>query len=72
MQIFSKFHSARAGDRIFNRLIIRIQMTEECSPDKPIAYVYDHNKNTESRYAGFIVSDSYGIVPYNVDSLINM
>ena len=56
----------------FNRLIIRIQMTEGYSPDKPVAYVYELNKNTERQYIRFIDSDGYGIAAYNYDSVINM
>lgn len=56
----------------FNRLIVRIQMTEGYSPDKPIAYVYEYNKNTESQHIGFIDSEGYSIAAYNYDSVINL
>ena len=56
----------------FNRLIVRIQMTEGYTTDKPIAYVYEMNKNTESQHIRYIDSNGYGIAAYNYDSLINM
>lgn len=56
----------------FNRLIVRIQMTEDYAPDKPVAYVYEINKNIESQPIGFIDSDGYSIAAYNYDSVINM
>ena len=56
----------------FNRLIVRIQMTEGYTTDKPIAYVYEMNKNAESQHIRYIDSNGYGIAAYNYDSLINM
>lgn len=56
----------------FNRLIVRIQMTEGYSPDKPVAYIYEYNKNIERQSIGFIDEDGYSIAAYNYESLINM
>lgn len=56
----------------FNRLIVRIQMTEGYSPDKSVAYIFEINKNVERQPIWFIDSEGFGIAAYNYDSLINM
>lgn len=56
----------------FNRLIVRIQMTEGYSEGTNIAYVNEWNKNIENQPMWFIDQDGYSIAAYNYSSLINM
>lgn len=56
----------------FNRFITRIQTLEGYTPDMPVAYIKDQNKNTESQPMWFMRDDGYSIAAYNYASIINM
>lgn len=51
---------------------MRIQSVEGYSPDLPVAYVNEWNKNPGSLWIGFINSDDYRIAAYNYDNIINL